>query len=617
IQPGARDSLTREKVTSFAIGQQKKTRFQKEKEANEARKKAEEEATASVFDDFVASFGAGGGRSSGEDLNAKTFMRGGDVNGSASEGAPPGQKNAGGGFGGGGGGGGFSGPMGGGGPPGMPGFPGAMGGPPGFPGFPGAGMGPAAGAGGGGSGGGPGGPKKGGRQIDDFLAEIRNRVDNKPDPAAMMAMGGGGGGGGGMQFPMMMQNQQQYPQQGPPPGMSRPQDEGDPTSTNLYLGNLAPSITEETLQELFSRYGEIYSIKIMWPRTEEERNRKRNCGFVSFWRRQDAESAKNAMTDQTVQDYRMSIGWGKAINKLLHRIGDETRVSEDAPPLDVPDPSLPQEFLAQRSLIARAQAVAKAAMESAMRAVSGGGGGGGVNAGAPGSVGSAGGPAACAVNGSSSSAPPGVPPTMPTASAAGASAAVAPGAATAPAIAATTTAAMTTVKAEQAPAAASEQSAGASAPVEAGTWAMKTEAVPADAAAVAVTPASADGAAADGDVLKVVVAPEQDKQRRHFLDRLARYVAKDGALFEAKIREREAGNAEYAFLFEPESGDGHYYRWRVFAFLMGDKEYRWRGDPFRMSPGGRLWVPPPPPTGEDAEDPEKRRRREEREKERQ
>jgi hypothetical protein len=29
----------------------------------------------------------------------------------------------------------------------------------------------------------------------------------------------------------------------------------------------------------------------MWPRTEEERTRKRNCGFVSFKQRRDAAEA--------------------------------------------------------------------------------------------------------------------------------------------------------------------------------------------------------------------------------------------------------------------------------------------------------------------------------------
>lgn len=43
--------------------------------------------------------------------------------------------------------------------------------------------------------------------------------------------------------------------------------------------------------ELFGRYGEINSVKIMWPRTEEEKAKKRNCGFVSYMRRRDAEDA--------------------------------------------------------------------------------------------------------------------------------------------------------------------------------------------------------------------------------------------------------------------------------------------------------------------------------------
>ena len=43
--------------------------------------------------------------------------------------------------------------------------------------------------------------------------------------------------------------------------------------------------------DLFGKYGEINSVKVMWPRTEEERVRKRNCGFVSFKLRPDAEDA--------------------------------------------------------------------------------------------------------------------------------------------------------------------------------------------------------------------------------------------------------------------------------------------------------------------------------------
>ena len=43
--------------------------------------------------------------------------------------------------------------------------------------------------------------------------------------------------------------------------------------------------------EIFGRYGPLASIKIMWPRNDEERLRGRNCGFVAFMTRRDAEAA--------------------------------------------------------------------------------------------------------------------------------------------------------------------------------------------------------------------------------------------------------------------------------------------------------------------------------------
>ena len=45
----------------------------------------------------------------------------------------------------------------------------------------------------------------------------------------------------------------------------------------------------------FGRFGPIASVKIMWPRTEEERRRQRNCGFVAFMNRPDAQAAKDEM----------------------------------------------------------------------------------------------------------------------------------------------------------------------------------------------------------------------------------------------------------------------------------------------------------------------------------
>lgn len=55
-------------------------------------------------------------------------------------------------------------------------------------------------------------------------------------------------------------------------------------STNLFVGNLAASVTEEKLRQVFGQYGHIFSVKVMWPRSEDERRRSRNKGFVSFVR---------------------------------------------------------------------------------------------------------------------------------------------------------------------------------------------------------------------------------------------------------------------------------------------------------------------------------------------
>lgn len=54
---------------------------------------------------------------------------------------------------------------------------------------------------------------------------------------------------------------------------------------------LFQKMNEEMLCQEFGRYGPLASVKIMWPRTDEERARERNCGFVAFMNRRDAERA--------------------------------------------------------------------------------------------------------------------------------------------------------------------------------------------------------------------------------------------------------------------------------------------------------------------------------------
>lgn len=90
-------------------------------------------------------------------------------------------------------------------------------------------------------------------------------------------------------------------------------DNGDPTTTNLYLGNLNPKIMEPQLMEIFGRFGPLASIKIMWPRSDEEKARGRNCGFVAYMSRKDGERALRTLNGKDVLGYEMKLGWGKSV----------------------------------------------------------------------------------------------------------------------------------------------------------------------------------------------------------------------------------------------------------------------------------------------------------------
>ncbi|MPD00965.1 U2 snRNP-associated SURP motif-containing protein [Portunus trituberculatus] len=72
--------------------------------------------------------------------------------------------------------------------------------------------------------------------------------------------------------------------------------------------------------ELFGRYGPLASIKIMWPRTDDERNRGRNCGFVAFMNRKDGERALSSLNGKDIDGFEMKLGWGKAVPIPLHPI---------------------------------------------------------------------------------------------------------------------------------------------------------------------------------------------------------------------------------------------------------------------------------------------------------
>lgn len=89
--------------------------------------------------------------------------------------------------------------------------------------------------------------------------------------------------------------------------------------------------------EVFGKFGPLASIKIMWPRSDEEKARQRNCGFVAFMSRRDGERALKNLNGtiywnqfvkicffmdkvrsdfflgRDVMQYEMKLGWGKSV----------------------------------------------------------------------------------------------------------------------------------------------------------------------------------------------------------------------------------------------------------------------------------------------------------------
>lgn len=245
-------------------------------------------------------------------------------------------------------------------------------------------------------------------------------------------------------------------------------DTGDPTTTNIYLGNINPKLKEDKLCEIFGRYGPLASVKIMWPRSDDERTRSRNCGFVAFMCRIDSERALKAIDGKKVMDYEMKLGWGKAI-------------PIPANPMYVP-PALRELLVSppKSGLPFNAQVV-------------------------------------------------------------------------------------------------NEEDKKILEKYEDPQILFKEDRATFD------------------DLLSrtvVKVITPSDKAILCSIHRVIEFVIREGPLFEALIMNREANNKHFNFLFDNQSPEHVYYRWRLFSLLQGDSTSSWSEEPFRMYKNGSIWEPP-------------------------
>ncbi|WPK26758.1 hypothetical protein PUMCH_004119 [Australozyma saopauloensis] len=154
--------------------------------------------------------------------------------------------------------------------------------------------------------GGPVGPVMGGPPHYD--ASLAGLVNFPVPPPAADPMMGPAMGGPPQDF--------MYIPQGPPGSMpyavNMNTQFSDPTNTTVFVGGLLHEVSEHTLFTLFKHFGQILQIKIP---------AGKNCGFIKFNTREDAEEAILAMEGYVIGGHRVRLGWGRvsANNKRFYQ----------------------------------------------------------------------------------------------------------------------------------------------------------------------------------------------------------------------------------------------------------------------------------------------------------
>ncbi|KAF4708745.1 U2 snRNP-associated SURP domain-containing protein [Perkinsus olseni] len=270
----------------------------------------------------------------------------------------------------------------------------------------------------------------------------------------------------------------------------------DEETANLYIGNLPFGVTEDMLIKEFGKYGSITSVKIMYPRTDEERSRGYVPAFIAFSSREEAQAAKEAMESgpctfggAMMRETILRVGWGKAMNSA-------------------------QVKTAQRNKSMLVQVAQQQGGEGVGASTTSGGGGGGGGTGYP-------------ISTTTTTTLPSPPPSV----------------------------------------------------------------------------LHSNFSHPKPSIHVHVEVPKSDKQRS-LIDKIARMVADNGRNLEQvaimRVQARNGRKEKYNFLFDYDSPQAQYYRWRTFAYAQGDSGLRWRTEPFIMCQANPLcsdptvlWHPPP------------------------
>ncbi|KAJ6801058.1 polyadenylate-binding protein RBP45-like [Iris pallida] len=90
--------------------------------------------------------------------------------------------------------------------------------------------------------------------------------------------------------------------------------ENDPNNTTIFVGGLDPNVTDDVLQQLFSKHGELVHVKIPVGK---------RCGFVQFAQRASAEEALLTLNGTLLGAQNIRLSWGRTPNKQTQQDGNQ------------------------------------------------------------------------------------------------------------------------------------------------------------------------------------------------------------------------------------------------------------------------------------------------------
>lgn len=111
----------------------------------------------------------------------------------------------------------------------------------------------------------------------------------------------------------------------------------DPYNTTVFVGGLSPLISEETLRTFFAPFGDIHYVKVP---------AGKNCGFVQFIRKPDAERAIEKMQGFPIGGSRIRLSWGRSQYKAAQAAAQAAQTAAmqshyQQPPMPMQTPSPP------------------------------------------------------------------------------------------------------------------------------------------------------------------------------------------------------------------------------------------------------------------------------------